>query len=524
MKSDGGKNDSIWTVTADVPEYPALSEDLSTNVCIVGAGIAGMTTAYLLAREGKSVVVLDDGPIAGGETGRTTAHLSFALDDRYFELERMHGERGARLAAQSHSAAVDKIEEIVNEEHIDCDFQRLDGYLFIPPGWEVEYLERERDAAQRAGLVDVRLVDRIPAREFNTGAALHFPRQGQFHPVKYLAALARAIERDGGKIYTGTHVKDVKGGVDGGKNTVITTADGRKVRAHHAVVATNTPVNDWFAIHNKQAPYRTYVIGALVPRNSVPSGLYWDTLDPYHYVRLQRLSETHDALIVGGEDHKTGQAHDTDARFDCLEEWARSLFPMIEFIEFRWSGQVIEPSDSLAFIGKNPGDSDTVYIATGDSGHGMTHGTIAGMLITDLIQGRDNPWEKLYDPARKPIHSMGEYARENLNVARQYVDYVTGGDVSSADQIAPGTGAVLRRGFQKIAVYRTAAGEVRELSAICPHMGCVVDWNDTEKSWDCPCHGSRFDPDGRVINGPANTNLGPTEDDYDPAGSHRADD
>lgn len=515
MKSDGGKTDSIWTATADVPQYPALSENLTTNVCVVGAGIAGMTTAYLLAREGKSVVVLDDGPIAGGESGRTTAHLSFAIDDRYFKLESKFGTNGARLAAESHKEAVDKIEEIVVKEHIDCDFLRLDGYLFLPPGWEVEYLQLELEAAHRAGLKDVRMVERLPLHE-PIGPALHFPQQGQFHPVKYLAGLARAIERDGGLIYTGTHVTGVKG-LEGGKNAVITTANGHTVRAHHAVVATNTPVNDWITIHNKQAPYRTYVIGALVPHNSVPRALYWDTADPYHYVRLQRLSEVHDVLIVGGEDHKTGQAHDTDARFDALEEWARHIFPMIEFVEFRWSGQIIEPVDSLAYIGRNPGDTDNIFVATGDSGQGMTHGTIAGMLITDLIQNRDNNWAKLYDPARKPIHGLGEYARENLNVARQYVGLVTSGDVKSVDAISPGTGAVVRRGFQKVAVYRNNSGELHEMSAVCPHMGCVVDWNDTEKSWDCPCHGSRFDPHGRVINGPANTNLSPTEDTYDPA-------
>jgi glycine/D-amino acid oxidase-like deaminating enzyme/nitrite reductase/ring-hydroxylating ferredoxin subunit len=508
MKSDGGKNDSIWTATAEVPPYPPLNENLTTNVCIVGAGIAGITTAYLLAREGKSVVVLDDGAVAGGETGRTTAHLSFALDDRYVALERMHGEKGARLAAESHGEAIDKIEEIVSEERIDCDFTRLNGYLFMPAGGDLEFLERERDAAHRAGLTDVRLIDRVPLRDYNTGPALLFPRQAQFHPIKYIAALCNAIESAGGRIYTGTHVEKVEGGSD----ALVTTSGRHTIKAHHAVVATNTPVNDWVAIHTKQAPYRTYVIGALVPKHSVNPALYWDTGDPYHYVRLQPLSNVHDILIVGGEDHKTGQAHDTDNRFDALESWARQLFPMIEFVEFHWSGQVMEPVDSLAFIGRNPMDKGNIYIATGDSGHGMTHGTIAGMLITDLIQDRDNDWAKLYDPTRKPYRAAAEFARENLNVARQYVDYVTRGDVKDADQIPRGTGAVIRRGFQKVAAYRSDAGELHEMSAICPHLGCIVDWNETEKSWDCPCHGSRFDPQGRVINGPANANLAPTED------------
>jgi glycine/D-amino acid oxidase-like deaminating enzyme/nitrite reductase/ring-hydroxylating ferredoxin subunit len=512
MKSEGGKNNSIWMTTADVPQYPALTEDLNTNVCVIGAGIAGMTTAYLLAREGKSVVVLDDGPIAGGESGRTTAHLVNALDDRYFEIERIHGEKGARLAAQSHTDAVKKIEDIVAEENIDCDFSRLDGYLFMPPGGEIEYLERELEAIHRAGLTNVRLIDRAPIRDYNTGAALLFPGQAQFHPVKYLDALARAIERNGGRLFTRTHVEKV----EGGKDAIITARGGRTVRAHSAVVATNTPVNDWLAIHTKQAPYRTYVIGALVPKNSVPRALYWDTFDPYHYVRLQPLSAAHDVLIVGGEDHKTGQAHDTDERFDRLESWARQLFPMIEFVEFHWSGQIMEPVDGLAYIGRNPLDRDNVFIATGDSGNGMTHGTIAGMLITDLIQGRDNEWEKLYDPTRKPLRAIAEYAKENINVARQYVDYVTGGDVKDPDEIRPGTGAVMRQGFQKVAVYRDDSGDLHEMSAICPHLGCVVDWNDTEKSWDCPCHGSRFNAYGKVINGPANTDLSPTEDRDEP--------
>jgi glycine/D-amino acid oxidase-like deaminating enzyme/nitrite reductase/ring-hydroxylating ferredoxin subunit len=510
MKSDSGKNDSIWTATADVPLYPPLEENLTANVCVVGAGIAGMTTAYLLAREGKSVVVIDDGQIAGGETGRTTAHLVNVLDDRYFELERMHGEKGARLAAESHTAAVDEIERIVNEEKIDCEFTRLDGYLFMPPAGELEFLQTELEACHRAGLTNVRMVERAPLPDYNTGVALHFPNQAQFHPVNYLNALAKAIERDGGRIFTRTHVDRI----ESGKPAIVGARD-KTVRANFVVVATNTPINDWVTIHTKQFPYRTYVIGALVPKGSVPLGLYWDTADPYHYIRLQPLSDQHDVLIIGGEDHKTGQAEDTQERFDRLESWGRHVFPNIEFVEFRWSGQVVEPVDSLAFIGRNPGE-DNIFIATGDSGNGMTHGTIAGMLITDLIRGRENEWVKLYDPSRTPRRAMAEYARGNLNVARQYVEYVTGGDVTTPEAIPPGGGAVIRRGVQKVACYRDDSGEVHELSAICPHLGCVVHWNAAEKTWDCPCHGSRFDALGQVVNGPANSGLRPTEDEDEP--------
>jgi Rieske Fe-S protein len=316
----------------------------------------------------------------------------------------------------------------------------------------------------------------------------------------------------GGKIFTRSHVEDL---VRGDKPAV-KVAGGLTVQGNFIVFATNTPVNDWITIHTKQEAYRTYVIGALVPKGSIPSMLLWDTDDPYHYVRLQSLSEEHDVLIIGGEDHKTGQGgHNTEACFDRLESWARGLFPNIEFVEFRWSGQIMEPVDSLAFIGLNPGD-DNIFIATGDSGHGMTHGTIAGMLINDLMDGARPDWARLYDPSRKTVKAAGEFARANLNVAKQYFGFLTGGDVKDADRIAPGSGAVLRRGLQKVAAYRDEAGQLHELSAICPHLGCIVDWNDTEKTWDCPCHGSRFSSDGSVVNGPANTGLSPTEDDDDP--------
>ena len=512
MKSDAGQNQSIWTSTADIEPRPPLAGTEQANVCIVGAGIAGLTTAYLLAREGKSVAVLDDGPIAGGETGRTTAHLSNALDDRYMELERLHGDRGARLAAESHTKAIETIESIVADEKIDCDFLRLDGYLFLPPGGDIDVLNLEFDAAKRAGVPGVRMVESAPVPTFNTGRCLQFPRQGQFHIVKYMAGLAKAVERLGGRIYTRSHVEDIQEG----PQPLVKTSDGATVRCHHVVVATNTPINNWVSIHTKQEPYRTYVIGALIPKALVPPVLLWDTADPYHYVRTLNLSDRHDILIVGGEDHRTGQAHDTNDRFDCLEEWARQRFPQIEHTEFRWSGQVMEPVDGLGFIGRNPGSSN-VYIATGDSGHGMTHGTIAGMLIGDLINGAENPWRKLYDPSRKTLKAAGEFARFNLNVAKQYVGIVTAGSSRSPESIPHGTGAVIRRGVEKIAVYCDENGTRHEYSAVCPHLGCIVDWNDTEKTWDCPCHGSRFSCDGKVINGPANSGLGPVEDDEPPA-------
>ncbi|MDX6614587.1 MAG: hypothetical protein QOD75_3773, partial [Blastocatellia bacterium] len=430
MKPTSGTTVSSWMATADVDLRPALTSDADTNVCIVGAGIAGMTTAYLLAQEGKSVIVLDDGPIGGGMTARTTAHLVTALDDRYFELERLHGEEGARLAAQSHATAIDRIEEIVKREKIDCDFERLDGYLFVPPREAKEILERELEAIHKAGLLEVEFVARAPLTSYDTGRALRFPRQAQFHPLKYLAGLAQAIERDGGKIYCETHASKI----EGGKHARIETAAGAVVTADSVVVATNTPVNDLVAIHTKQSGYMTYVLGARVPRGSVTRALYWDTPDPYHYIRLQTVPEgsrNSDLLICGGEDHKVGQKDDANRRFAVLERWTRERFPMMKEIEFRWSGEVMEPVDGLAFIGRNPMDHDNVFIATGDSGNGMTHGTIAGILLTDLIMERKNEWADLYDPSRVTLGAIKEFAKENINVAGQYVDLVTPGEIDS---------------------------------------------------------------------------------------------
>ena len=495
------RHQSVWAATAALPEFAPLQENVHVDVCIIGAGIAGLTTAYLLARSGRLVAVLDDGPVAGGMTQMTTAHITNMLDDRYFELEKLHGREGARLAADSHTAAIDRIETIVKQENIDCDFTRLDGYLFLAEGDKRETLERELEAAHRAGLRAVQMLERAPFRSFDTGPCLRFPNQAQFHPVKYLASLAQAIKHEGGRIFTGSHADRVEGGVPGvvhvGKHVV--TGDA-------IVVATNVPSNDRVAIHTKQAPYMTYVIGARVPRGAVPRVLSWDTGDPYHYIRLYD-----DLLIVGGEDHKSGQATDTAERHSRLEAWARARFPMMGPVELAWGGQIMETQDYLAFIGRNPMDHENIYVVTGDSGMGITHGTIAGMLLSDLILGRTNPWEALYDPSRVTLRAAADFARENSNVALQYTDWLTAGDVKSADEIAPGNGAILRRGLEKIAAYRDEEGRLHERLAGCPHLGCVVHWNRSESTWDCPCHGSRFDPYGKVINGPANKDLAPAD-------------
>ena len=514
-----GDKISLWEATSETGELNPLRENTQADVCIVGAGIAGLSIAYTLGQAGCSVVVLDDGLVGRGMTGRTTAHLVNALDDRYYDLEKYHGAEGARLAAESHTAAIDRIEENVRSEKIDCQFERLDGYLFEPPNESTKSLDDEFGACVRAGLA-VEKIARAPMGEFDTGPVIKFSNQAQFHPLTYLRGLATAITREGGRIFTGSKAEEMQGG----KDAHVKTIDGYTVRAGALVIATNTPVNDKYVIHTKQAPYMTYAIGLRVPRGAVTRALFWDTAQyagmerqlgpvPYHYVRLADGDDGGEILIVGGEDHKTGQAEDFDARYERLEDWARLRFPAATELAFRWSGQVMEPSDSLGYIGRNPADEENVYIATGDSGNGMTHGTIAGILIPDLILGHENAWTTVYDPSRKSLRGSADFVLENVNVARQYADFLTGGDVASADDIQAGGGAVLRHGLHKVAAYRDESGVLHEMTAVCPHLKCIVHWNGSEKTWDCPCHGSRFDAMGHVMNGPSVHDLAPVNGD-----------
>ena len=504
-----GSNASYWIDSVEQESFQQLSSNIETDILIIGAGIAGVTTAYCLTKAGKKVVLIEDGLPGSGETGRTTAHIVNALDDRYYDLEKMHGKENTKLAAESHTAAIDFIERTVRELNIDCDFTRLNGYLFLHHTDKEKSLTDEHSATRRAG-IETELINRIPGIEHEPGFALKFPNQAQFHPMKYLNALVEYISSNGGSIYTNTHAQEFK------KNQVV--ANGFTIKANHIVVATNSPVNNLFTDHTKQFPYRTYVIGALIPKGAIEKALWWDTGDqdskwvsyPYHYARLQDYDEQNDLLIVGGEDHKTGQA-DTegitqDARYERLKQWARIHFPMMKEVVYNWSGQVMEPVDSLAFIGRNPGD-DNVYIITGDSGNGMTHGTIGGMLISDLITDNESAWEKIYDPSRISFKVTGDFLKEVGNMAAQYADYLKAGDIKSAQELSVGEGAIMNAGLHKVAVYKEADGLVHAYSAICPHLGCILQWNGDEKSFDCPCHGSRFTNKGVVINGPAITDL-----------------
>jgi glycine/D-amino acid oxidase-like deaminating enzyme/nitrite reductase/ring-hydroxylating ferredoxin subunit len=488
----------------DAPEIAGASgspRGAKADVIVIGAGIAGLSVAYELARGGRSVLVLDRGAIARGMTARTTAHLASELDDFYAELGKRRSTDEAKLYAESQNAAIASIETIVRDERISCDFARVDGFLFAPTRDRVEELDDEYEAARQAGMA-VSWAERAPMSGYDTGRCLRFADQARIHPLKYLAGLARAITARGGRLYADAPVKGVEEKDDG---VIVTLADGGEVRAGYAVVAANTPFNDRVAIHTKQAPYRTYAMAFEAPKGAIADALLWDTLDPYHYVRVQP-GEKRDTLIVGGEDHKTGMADDADVRFANLEAWARERFPEMDGQTHRWSGQVYEPVDFLPYIGVNPGN-ERVFVVTGDSGQGMTMGATAGLLLPDLIEGREHRWAEMFKPSRKSLSSALTYIDENKDVVANLSEYVAGKTKGSVADIAPGEGALVRDGAKILAVYRAASGDLQIRSATCTHIGCVVHWNSFETCWDCPCHGSQFSPDGEVLQGPAFTPL-----------------
>jgi glycine/D-amino acid oxidase-like deaminating enzyme len=485
-------------------DAPILTGDESCDVVVIGAGIAGLSTAYELSRFGRSVIVIDRGRIGNGMTARTTAHLATELDDFYAELIRVRGEEEARLYHDSQVAAVNRIEAICRDEGIAADFARVDGFLIAAEEHHRKDLEEEYQACQSLG-VDVEWVDKAPVPGIDSGAALRFPNQGRFHPTKYLRGLADAIIARGGRLYANTvHVADEE--KDG--RVEITTEAGPVIRADAAVFATNSPTNDKVAIHSKQLPDRTYAIAGRVPKGSVADALLWDSYDAYHYVRIQPLSDTEDLLIVGGEDHRSGEVNDMDDRLGRLEAWTRQRYPSFRRVDYAWSGQVMEPIDFMPFSGRNPG-SRNIYVHTGDSGQGITNGVAGSLTILPLIIGEDSRYAPLLDPARKSAAStsIAEFIRGQAGAVKNFTEYVRPGEVDSADHLAPGEGAVIREGLSKVATYKAEDGSIIRRSAVCTHLGCLVHWNSFEKCWDCPCHGSQFAPDGAVLNGPAVQSL-----------------
>ncbi|WP_271898309.1 FAD-dependent oxidoreductase [Candidatus Phyllobacterium onerii] len=505
MNVSGEATTSLWMKDTEFPSARKLDRDERCEVAVVGAGIAGVSIAYELALAGRSVVLIDRGPLLGGMTSRTTAHLAPICDDGLSELVKIRGEELARGFQESQQAAVDRIERHVKELGIDCDFRRLDGFLF-PAAWmdadeAGKVCEEEYKAAGKVGAT-VEHGKGVPLKGHESAQVLRYPNQATFHPLKYLRTLLADFEKRGGKMFADSAVTEI----EEGQEVRLHVEGGATIIADNVIFATNSPINTVAAIHSKMAPYRTYAMAMELPKGSLPDALYWDMDDPYHYVRLHPGTGNLDYLIAGGCDHKSGEADDGEARFDALEAWIRALVPDLGAETTRWSGQVLDTIDYCGFIGRSPG-SNNVFISTGDSGQGMTHGALAGLLIRDLIVDGSSPWEDVYAPDRTPPSALANYINENLTAVRNFAERLLPGEIGSADDLNPGEGGILRHLLSKLAVCRDQSGQVHTHSASCTHLGCLVHWNSTEQCWDCPCHGSQFAPDGTVLNGPAILSL-----------------
>jgi glycine/D-amino acid oxidase-like deaminating enzyme/nitrite reductase/ring-hydroxylating ferredoxin subunit len=492
--------DSLWWRTRTAPPQPALAGDLAVDAVIVGAGITGLTTAFLLARAGRRVAVLEADRIGAGTTGGTSAHVTQVLDHRYKDLASKFGEDGARQVATSTATALEQIASLVFEEGIDCDFARVPGYLYAESADDAGQIGDELEAARRAG-VPVERVSNLPL-PFPVAAAVRFPHQARFHPTAYLAGLAAALQKRGGRIFEGTRVLATEGADSDGRCRV-ETAQGT-VTAGAVVLATHTPAG-FNLLQTAIEPMRSYVLAArLAGGRQVPDGLFWDTADPYHYTRRQPVpaASGSDWLVVGGADHPTGQREETEQSYRDLERYVRERWP-VAAIEHRWSSQFYEPVDGLPFIGESP-LGHNVLVATGYSGTGLVLATLAAMLLADAVAGRENPWADLYRTTRvKPLAGGPKFVSLNVGVARHFVgDRLTAPKLGDLAQVAAGEGGVFEVDGDKVAVSRSRTGEVRAVSAVCTHAGCLVHWNGAEQTWDCPCHGGRFTPRGEVLEGP----------------------
>ena len=489
---------SYWIDSTPETDFPALNENILVDVAIVGAGIAGLTAATLLKQAGKTVAVIESKHVSSGTSGGTTAKVTSLHQLIYADLIKDYGEEKARLYAQSNQAAVERVAQFVEEEQIDCDFSRRSVYTYARTEDQIDQVKSEVEAALKAGLpVSFVQVTSLP---FPVAGAVKLDHQVQFHSRKYLLHLANSIPGNGSYLFENTRVKTTEAGLP---CEVIT--DRGTIKARDIIITTNIPILDQGLFFAKTYPKRSYIIGAPIAPDKAPEGMYIGFGENYHSIRTTPY-DGGTLLLVGGGGHKVGTVTNTEENYQQLEKFARSHFD-IDSIDYRWSTQDMVSFDKLPFIGKLTPASDHTYVATGFSLWGMSKGTLSGMILSDLILGKDNPWAELYDATRATAFVTQESVKQNLDVGIHWAGDRLKGLLSSLTDVKNGEGKLVTVDGQKVAAYRDEEGKMHAVSAVCSHLACVVDWNNAEKSWDCPCHGARFTYEGEVIRGPAVKDL-----------------
>jgi glycine/D-amino acid oxidase-like deaminating enzyme/nitrite reductase/ring-hydroxylating ferredoxin subunit len=497
-----------WSGSATFPQFAKLDHDVTADVAVVGGGITGVTAAFLLAEAGKTVVLLERARCAAIDTGHTSAHVTMVTDSRLHDLVSRFGPSHAQAVWDAGLAAITEIDRLVRDYELDAGFDWVDGYLHMPIGGadaaEAGRLEQDAKQADELGFAS-EFLDSVPLAGV---PGVRFAGQARVHPRAYLAALARAANHKRLRIFEHSAAEEFC------DEPLSIQVNGHTVSCADIVIATHNPlvgignVASAGLSQTKLALYTSYVVAGRIAKGRLDDALWWDTADPYRYLRVDPHRDF-DVVIYGGEDHKTGQADDTTACYARLEKQLRALLPDVE-VTHRWSGQVIETPDGLPYIGQT---TEHQYSGTGYAGNGMTFGTLAAMMISDAVLGQKNPWADLFDPTRKAIgRSTWDYVAENADYPYYLIrDRLAAAEARSLRSIKRGQGRIVERGGAKVAAYRDDSGKVTLRSATCTHMACIVGWNNAERTWDCPCHGSRFTPTGEVISGPAESPLSAAE-------------
>lgn len=491
-----GKHNSFWIASTLNSDYPPLTQDLTVDVAIVGGGLVGITAAYLLKQTGKTVALLEADRVATGVSGHTTAKVTALHQLIYASLIDEIGAEKARQYGESNQAAIELLANIIHHEQIDCDFERKDAYTFAPTPEQLSSVRAEFEAAQKLGL-PATFVEKTDL-PFEVEAAVKFSHQAQFHPCKYQLCLADKIHQDGSFIFEKTRVKTV----DGENPCRVITQNGPTVTAQDVIVATNLPILDQGLFFAKTYPKRSYLIGARVSPEQTFDGMFIGTGSNYHSLRTTPMDDGGTLLLIGGGSHKVGEVTQTEERYQQLADYARSKFGITE-VDYYWSTQDMVSFDKLPYIGKLTPASQHTYVATGFSLWGMSKSILSAMILTDLIQGKSNPWAQLYDATRPTPFITSESIKQNIDVGTRWFGDRLKGLFDSADDVKPGEAKLVTHKGEKLGVYRDESGQLHKVAAVCPHLGCVVAWNSAEKSWDCPCHGSRFDTQGQILQGPA---------------------
>ena len=499
MRRDG-ITESLWQYNISSYEsagQPSLDEPV--DVLIVGAGMTGLTTALLLQKAGKTCLVIESHETGFGTTSGTTAHLNTIMDTTYKQIETDFGEDNAQLVARGAKEALDLIKNNVATLQIDCSYSEQPGYVFSQNADQTKELTDILESSRKAGL-QIEYSNTIPV-PVPFEKAVRIESQAQFHPIQYLHALAKAFVQAGGILLQNCHF------LESGKGDIleISTSQGT-FRTRNLLYATHIPpgIN---LLSFRCAPYRSYAMAVKLKGNNYPEGLCYDLYDPYHYYRTQDTGGEK-FLIAGGEDHKTGHEENTASCFMKLEAYIRKHFA-VDSIAFRWSSQYFEPADGLPYIGVMPGSGENVYVASGYGGNGMTYSTLAAIIISSLVTSGTSPYEKLFSPARiKPVAGFTNFIKENADVVKEFVSGRF--SVSSIDEVgelARGEGRIVKYEGKKLGLYKDENGNMHAVNPVCTHAKCIVAWNTSERSWDCPCHGARFSPDGKVLTGPAARDL-----------------